>query len=711
MDPEYPGQIVGETITPERDPALKWVLEGLDRDVPTTCTRFRAGPEAGDDAGLWFYELYFTECSLAIRADCLSAYVARVSKLASLAKLSGLVADTGLAGPVELSADRLRDTVMAAERRWVLLASGEEARPEGGIDFCAPGDGSTPLSAATLLGRARSLQALDSPDEISDEELWTMRADIAMPGDVLGRVRGPGDAYNGRDVFGRILSARGQPGPPGLGSNVERRGELLHASAYGYVLLEPAQVAVVSPVRLGRETSVAHWYALDPRPHAVSSEIVGQALAEMDVVDGIDDEAIAQVVSAVNAGDHDIGRHPIAEVTAVEHGEDGYLDMIADAARRKGQFPAEGRVDLTGISCGADIRAGQELAHLVPPTLGTDGYSLMGDPLPARPGRALGVQAGPNVRAEDGADGITRFYATADGALKVTPSEIDVVDGLTLPGDVDLGTGNIDFAGEATVKGSVRAGFSLRASASVYVFGSIEAGTSVVAGADAIVGEAIRGRRTRVAAEGEVRVGYVEDARVRAAGDVLIGNHATNATIQADGVVRVVAGDDPQSGTICGGEVSGLAGIEAVVAGSRDRVLTTLVAGMSPDVARKLDLLNRKLAKANKLITRHLASFDLQSFDREAVRKRLMASTGPQRRVLSRAARTLVELLEARQKLVFERKYVGTLPEADLQGIFIDISGPVFPGVQVRIGTHKRLVESPMQRVVFRIRNKKVTVS
>jgi len=293
----------------------------------------------------------------------------------------------------------------------------------------------------------------------------------------------------------------------------------------------------------------------------------------------------------------------------------------------------------------------------------------------------------------------------------VTPSEIDVVDGLTLPGDVDLGTGNIDFAGEATVKGSVRAGFSLRASASVYVFGSIEAGTSVVAGADAIVGEAIRGRRTRVAAEGEVRVGYVEDARVRAAGDVLIGNHATNATIQADGVVRVVAGDDPQSGTICGGEVSGLAGIEAVVAGSRDRVLTTLVAGMSPDVARKLDLLNRKLAKANKLITRHLASFDLQSFDREAVRKRLMASTGPQRRVLSRAARTLVELLEARQKLVFERKYVGTLPEADLQGIFIDISGPVFPGVQVRIGTHKRLVESPMQRVVFRIRNKKVTVS
>ena len=93
-DPGGPaGVITGDEVTPDKDDNLAWILKGLNRESRAAVRR-RAGEEAGDDAGQWFYQLFFAECSLAIRADCLVAYVASVSKLASLPKLSELIGST-----------------------------------------------------------------------------------------------------------------------------------------------------------------------------------------------------------------------------------------------------------------------------------------------------------------------------------------------------------------------------------------------------------------------------------------------------------------------------------------------------------------------------------------------------------------------------------------------------------------------------------------
>ena len=72
----------------------------------------------------------------------------------------------------------------------------------------------------------------------------------------------------------------------------------------------------------------------------------------------------------------------------------------------------------------------------------------------------------------------------------------------------------------------------------------------------------------RVVARGAIRIGWVEDARVRAGGDILIGSHATRATIHADGVVRVERSEGPKGGVICGGDILGFSGIQTQVAGS-----------------------------------------------------------------------------------------------------------------------------------------------
>ena len=168
---------------------------------------------------------------------------------------------------------------------------------------------------------------------------------------------------------------------------------------------------------------------------------------------------------------------------------------------------------------------------------------------------------------------------------------------------------------------------------------SIGAGTTLVAGGNVVVGNGISGRSTRVVARGAIRVGWVEDARVRAGGDILIGSHATRATIHADGVVRVERSEGPKGGVICGGDIWEFSGIQTQVAGSNAYNMTNLTAGMDPEGAKKLDLLNRKLEEGNKLILRHLSRFQMQRRDVAAIQKRLAASTGPQKKVLTRAAR------------------------------------------------------------------------
>lgn len=156
--------------------------------------------------------------------------------------------------------------------------------------------------------------------------------------------------------------------------------------------------------------------------------------------------------------------------------------------------------------------------------------------------------------------GYQHFYAEHDGALKSVVGEVAVTDTLVIDSDVGLDTGNLEYPGEVVVKGGVGQGCTAKAGSNVFVFGSVDAGATIVAGGDVVIGQGIAGRRTRVVARGQVRTGYIHEARVRAGGDILVGNHIVQAILHADGVISVEEREGPRGGSISGGEVWGLAG-------------------------------------------------------------------------------------------------------------------------------------------------------
>lgn len=262
--------------------------------------------------------------------------------------------------------------------------------------------------------------------------------------------------------------------------------------------------------------------------------------------------------------------HVIAQGLAAENGEDAVLEVLVQTAPRYGVLRDDGSIDLTKSRFDPNVRVDQEVARLAPSTKGSPGCDLMGNPIPGRDGKALQVKCGAGVRVEDGVRGFQHFYAERVGALKSVLGEVAVTDTLVIDSDVGFDTGNLEYPGEVVIKGGVGQGFTVKAGSNGFVFGAVDAGATIVAGGDVVIGQGIAGRRTRVVARGQVRTGYIHEARVRAGGDILVGNHIFQGILHADGVVSVEEREGPRGGSISGGEVWGLSGIRLHVAAHRN---------------------------------------------------------------------------------------------------------------------------------------------
>ncbi|HJP34124.1 MAG: hypothetical protein QF689_14835 [Candidatus Latescibacteria bacterium] len=132
--------------------------------------------------------------------------------------------------------------------------------------------------------------------------------------------------------------------------------------------------------------------------------------------------------------------------------------------------------------------------------------------------------------------------------------------------------------------------------------------------------------------------------------------------------------------------------------------MTCVIWGLDPEGAKKLDLLNRKLDESNKHIVRHLSRFNLKKLDVKAIQQRLAASTGPQKKVLARAAKQLGEIVQLHQGLLRERQEIEAgAASGGQRTAFVEAEKALFPGVVVRIGDSKREVKTPMKTSRFQL--------
>ena len=695
------GVIRGTEVTPSEDEALAWIAKGYGREIDSAYC-LKAGDEAGEDAGQWFYELAYSECSIAIRADCMRAYLATASKLASLPKLSKLLRTCGFAELDEFSAEEVRSTVMTGSQ-WLLIADGKASvSPEGAV-FCVPGEPDSHIQEATLASLSIELKELDDAEKLEEETARSYRGYAAAPGDVIARVETDRVAEHGHDILGRELVEEARFRAPDAGKWVEREGDEFRATRYGYVSLLDGCLSLVSPVQVDADAMAVHWCLLEHRGCNVTPELLGEWLDEAAVTEGVKEADIERMVPLAQLGAHKRGTYVIAAGTPPAHGNDARVEVLIDLERRAGKTRDDGSIDYRETNFAPNVQVEQKVVRVTPPTKGTHGRNVRAEEIPGRDGEDVELRAGANVRMEQDDDGIRTYFAEAEGALKYVPGEVAVVETLIIEGDVGFDTGNLQFKGEIVVRGNVGQGFAVKAGGDVAVFGSVDAGAVIASGGNVSVGYGVLGRKTKVVAVGDVRAQFVQEARVRAGHNLRLGNYAHQGLLRAGTRVIVSRGEGTRGGSLVGGECWGLRGISCHFAGSPTFSRTELVVGVDPEQVQKLDLLSRKLEDSQKLLMRQLERFGLKSVDVKAIQQRLVASAGPQKKLLARAARQLGEVVQVHQGLLKEKRVIEQGMVANLAGAVIEVTDQALPGVCIRIGDRQRQLKDEIQKARFHI--------
>jgi len=300
------------------------------------------------------------------------------------------------------------------------------------------------------------------------------------------------------------------------------------------------------------------------------------------VVKGLDIAAIETAITAVNSSGMASQNSIAARGQPAQNGKNSTITF---------HFPSEvpdigfkilpdGRIDYKKQAPLKMVTAGDLLATVSLPEPGIEGFTVTGEVLPAKEGSFDDVLEGENVRRGETGD---CFYAQCSGLISFHEMILSVYPHYQVDGDVDMHSGNINFNGSVTVYGNVKSGFEVKAAGDIFIAGSIEAAT-IEAGRDVrINGAVVGGNGTTVKAGRNIFAGHVQNAQLEAQGDVTIVRSAMHSFIYSTGKVFL----HDNNGSIVGGSVNAMRGIEAVSIGSHMGTPTEVVVGSDFMIKRR----------------------------------------------------------------------------------------------------------------------------
>lgn len=305
---------------------------------------------------------------------------------------------------------------------------------------------------------------------------------------------------------------------------------------------------------------------------ALTTEQLEQALARRGVIYGVDKHLLEQLPTQPQRY---FRLFRIAGGALPVPGEDG---SIVDHYPRTVQadLPVDelAQADYETLRLVQDIRQGDVICEILPPTQGCPGNTVTGRLLPAKPGNPAQAPQGRNtVLSEDG-----RFLLAArDGHVEYTGRSFQVKPVLDIAGDVSGDTGIVNFLGDIHIHGDVFRGATIRAMGSIQIDGVVE-DCSIEAGQDLVVSSGVQGQDHGVIqAHRSVYAKYLEHCRVYAQESVQ-SDCVIDCEVYSNGTVRVRTG----RGVIIGGSIRAAKEVDATTVGSKAERLTNIILGGMP---------------------------------------------------------------------------------------------------------------------------------
>ena len=273
-----------------------------------------------------------------------------------------------------------------------------------------------------------------------------------------------------------------------------------------------------------------------------------------------------------------------AKWTAPINGVDGSIKYFYNTNANAAPIENEdGSVDYKNLGLVRNITAGTPIAAITLPTEGEPGIDVTGMVVKQKPGVPAKYNVGTGTSLiNDGKE----IIAAIDGNLAFRNGGFNVDETLTINGDVDTSSGNIDFIGSINIKGSVFEGFRVTSKKNITIQGSVS-GAEISADGD--INIRIGATNSQIEGQGNIKLGFCENSKVHAAGSIESASFIGGEVFAEE---KLIASG---KGIIMGGKYTALAGVEASVIGSEKYVKTDITLGNNAVLSKEKDELEKQI--------------------------------------------------------------------------------------------------------------------
>lgn len=371
-------------------------------------------------------------------------------------------------------------------------------------------------------------------------------------------------------------------------------------------------------------------------------------------------------------------------------GKDGYFEFLFNREfSRAPKILPDGTADYYSMNTIATVAEGDEIAIYHHAVEGENGFNVGGVPQTYKRVRDLPPLLGKGfTRSEDG----DHYTADIAGKIEYVQDRVMISPVYEIQSDIGVQTGNIDFNGDVVIHGMVRTGTSIKATGSVSIDGIVE-NASITAGKDIVLKSGLMGNSQAVIkTKGNLFAKFIEYATLDVKGTV-------NAEVLLN--CDVVCGEKliitGARGSVVGGTVRAIGGVEANQIGNEMETKTMVAVGAEVEVYRRMKVLEHKVKsteQAIESINNQIAEIDKKDAVKSVVDR---PKSDPRKVALLR-----MKVKEA-TNLSQDKEEASELGEIikRAEGAQIVVYGTVYPGTTVRIDDIVVNVKDSQQSIKF----------
>lgn len=421
---------------------------------------------------------------------------------------------------------------------------------------------------------------------------------------------------------------------------------------------------------------------------ALFKEIVYR-LKECNVTYGIKSEVL---LSSLSNNTRILAAEGIASVNGVDSAIRTY-----ELKETRPEAKEDGNVDHYELNLINRVAAGNWLGEKTDPTDGFPGKTVKGSILMPSKGKDLPLFYDKNTVREVYQDGKTTIYARINGAVHYDGNRIGVSNHFEIDGNVDFKTGNIDFDGFITIKGTIEDGFSVSATKDIEILGDYGVGVvkeiSSSGGSIYIKGGIAGKNRAVIRSKRNIFTKFVSDTAIICDGSVHIGFYCLNSKIRAKEVIL-----DSAKGQIIGGNIDADIRVVASTIGSVSEVRTCIgVAGFDRMLLKSsLDRIETDIEKMKTRLARAKQEVAVYGNVKDLTREQVL--------VFEKIRDEYFAIRDGLKNLEEERKTLTGFLRAHGEGE-ISILKKVYPNTKLEIKKIAKEITAPATSVSFYVQD------